>query len=49
MPWQLLVQMVEHFFEYIFWIVNHMVMKLGDKIVIDIFRNYVAWFWELSL
>ena len=42
---------VEYIFEYIFWIVNHWIMKLGQLIVIVTGNNFItcfAWFGKLG-
>ena len=46
MPWWVLANEVEISFEYIFWIVSNMVMKLGqlvDITIVNIFRQTGIW------
>ena len=43
-----LAHKVTYIFEYIFWILHRLVMKIGDTVMENIFRKYFAWFAGLS-
>ena len=43
-----LAHKVTYIFEYIFWILHWLVMKIGDTVMEKIFRKYFAWFAGLS-
>ena len=47
--WCVLAHEVEYIFEFIFWIVNHLIMKLGKLPHMgNIFKKYFAWFVGLG-